>query len=434
MARTVRDATLQTREARRRLKPAGKPYYRTIEEGLHLGYRKPREGAGKWVARHYVGKQSYQVETLAPADDLSDADGDKILDFKQAQERARTLMVGRARTAAGKPSGPMTVRVVIEDYLRFLEEHRKTAKDARWRADALILPTLGDIEIEALTTDQIQKWLSDTAKRPARVRSPVGKAGEQHRKTVDDEAVRRRRATTNRTFTILKAALNRSWRQGKIKSDSAWRRVEPFEDVERARVRYLTIEEATRLINASDPEFRPLVQAALLTGARYGELGRLTVTDFNPDAGTIAIRLSKSGKSRHVYLSDEGVNLFKRLSAGRRGRDLLLSRNDGTAWGVSDQGRPMELTCGRAKVDPPINFHGLRHTYASLAVMNGAPLLVIAKNLGHADTRMVEKHYGHLAPSYVADAIRAAAPRFGIPHDGKVERLGGRAAASRNNS
>ena len=67
----------------------------------------------------------------------------------------------------------------------------------------------------------------------------------------------------------------------------------------------------------------------------------------------------------------------------------------------------------RAKIDPPINFHGLRHTWASHAVMNGVPLMVVAKNLGHTDTRMVEKHYGHLAPSFVADAIRAGAPRFG---------------------
>jgi hypothetical protein len=44
--------------------------------------------------------------------------------------------------------------------------------------------------------------------------------------------------------------------------------------------------------------------------------------------------------------------------------------------------------------------------------MNGTPLLVVAKNLGHADTRMVEKHYGHLAPSFIADAIRAGAPRY----------------------
>jgi hypothetical protein len=46
--------------------------------------------------------------------------------------------------------------------------------------------------------------------------------------------------------------------------------------------------------------------------------------------------------------------------------------------------------------------------------MNGVPLMIVAENLGHADTRMVEKHYGHLAPGYVADAIRAGAPKFGI--------------------
>jgi hypothetical protein len=45
--------------------------------------------------------------------------------------------------------------------------------------------------------------------------------------------------------------------------------------------------------------------------------------------------------------------------------------------------------------------------------VNGVPLLIVAMNLGQADTRMVEKHYGHLAPSYIVDAIRAGAPRYG---------------------
>ncbi len=40
--------------------------------------------------------------------------------------------------------------------------------------------------------------------------------------------------------------------------------------------------------------------------------------------------------------------------------------------------------------------------------------MVVARNLGHADTRMVEKHYGHLAPSYVAEAVRKSAPKFGL--------------------
>jgi hypothetical protein len=48
----------------------------------------------------------------------------------------------------------------------------------------------------------------------------------------------------------------------------------------------------------------------------------------------------------------------------------------------------------------------------------------VAKNLGHRDTRMVELHYGHLAPSYIADAIRAGAPRFGIEVDTAVTSIG----------
>jgi integrase len=46
--------------------------------------------------------------------------------------------------------------------------------------------------------------------------------------------------------------------------------------------------------------------------------------------------------------------------------------------------------------------------------MADMPLMIVAKNLGHSSTRMVEKHYGHLAPSYVADEIREKAPKFGI--------------------
>jgi integrase len=77
----------------------------------------------------------------------------------------------------------------------------------------------------------------------------------------------------------------------------------------------------------------------------------------------------------------------------------------------------------RAKITPSISFHGLRHTYASLSIMNGVPLPVVAENLGHADTRMCERHYGHLAPSYKRDVIRAHAATYGAVGDGKVAAL-----------
>ena len=80
----------------------------------------------------------------------------------------------------------------------------------------------------------------------------------------------------------------------------------------------------------------------------------------------------------------------------------------------------MAEACERARIKPAISFHILRHTWASHAVMNSMPLMVVAKNLGHADTRMVEKHYGHLAPSFIADAIRAGAPRYRVKDDKRV--------------
>jgi integrase len=423
MPRKVKDRNLDSREARERLKPRGMPYYRSLDKKLHLGYRRlPKGKAGTWWARHYMGERQYEVEGLGVADDLSAADGTEILDFWQAQAKARERMTARTHAAAGK-TGPLTVRDVVEEYLQFLETNRKSAYDARYRAAAFIYPALGDLEIVELTTERLERWHANLAKSAPRLRTREGEK-QKHREIInDDEARRRRRSTANRTLTVLKAALNRAWRRGKVPSNTAWARVEPFENVDAARARYLTVAEAKRLINAADAKFRPLIQAALQTGARYGELARLQVHDFNSDAGTVAIRQSKSGNPRHIVLTDEGMALFKQLAAGHAGSDLLIPTADGGVWQKSQQARPMIEACARAKITPRVSFHILRHTWASLATMNGVPLLVVARNLGHADTRMVERHYGHLAPSYVADAIRKGAPRFGFKPDRKVTAL-----------
>jgi hypothetical protein len=56
--------------------------------------------------------------------------------------------------------------------------------------------------------------------------------------------------------------------------------------------------------------------------------------------------------------------------------------------------------------------------------MGGMPMLVVARNLGHADTRMVERHYGHLAASFIDQTVRAHAPDYGFePVSGKVRPL-----------
>jgi integrase len=423
VARKVRDATLDNRTARLKLKSRGKPYYRALDHGLHLGYRRGAT-AGRWVVRAYAGAQSYRVQTIGTADDVADADGVAVLNFSQAQAMARQRRAELSREAAGlSPStGPYTVADAIDEYLAWMQQHRRSARGARWAAEAFILPKLGRTECAKLFAAIVRKWHADIAATAPRVRSRRDDKVVRFRDVDmrDPETKRRRRSTANGVLTVLKAALNRAWREGSIASDNAWRRVRPFPEAAAARVRYLAAPECKRLINASPAGFRELVQAALLTGCRYAELAALVVNDFNADSGTIAIRRSKAGRPRHVVISPEGVRFFTKQALGKASDALLLPRADGTGWGPSAQARPMKAACKAANIAPPLNFHGLRHTWASLTVMNGAPLLVVAKNLGHTDTRMVERHYGHLAPSFIADEIRRAAPRFGIGSNEKV--------------
>jgi integrase len=71
-------------------------------------------------------------------------------------------------------------------------------------------------------------------------------------------------------------------------------------------------------------------------------------------------------------------------------RDLFL--RCGQPWRSSNQTRLMRQACAAAKIKPAVGFHQLRHTYTSLCVMSGMPLLFLARNPGHANVTMIEKH------------------------------------------
>jgi integrase len=261
----------------------------------------------------------------------------------------------------------------------------------------------------------IRRWHEGVAAEPPRLRTRKGKAQRYRAEDANPaEARRKRRLRANRHLVTLRAALNRAWREGLIASCDAWTRVKQFPGVERQRTQFLTREEARRLINTCTHELRTLVQAALLTGARYSELCALDVKDFHGDSGTLYVGESKSGRPRRIVLNDEGVALFKALAAGRAPESGLLQKADGTRWARDHHRRPFKEAARRAGLQASFTFHELRHTWASLTLMAGAPLIVVAQNLGHRDTRMVEQHYGHLTHSYVAETIRRTAPSFGL--------------------
>ncbi len=221
------------------------------------------------------------------------------------------------------------------------------------------------------------------------------------------ERKRRKKSTLNRVINNVKACLNRAFQNGHVSSDAAWRRLRKFKGADGARTQWLTVDQCRRLINAAAPDFRPLVHAAMLTGARWGELRALKCRDYDPASGTINIAESKSGKPRRVYLTDDGKAAFESWTAGRGESEVIFKDRFGNPWGSHDQHRPMLAACEAARIEPAIGMHTLRHSYASSLVQAGVSLAIVAEALGHSDTRMVSKHYGHLAPSHIADAIRA---------------------------
>jgi len=361
-------------------------------KGCYLGYRKATKGSGSWIARFRdtTGRQNFR--SIAAADDVADTDGVAVLTFDKAQERARAWFEEMATgDLSSRQRGPYTVANCMRDYLDWAKQHRKSAAHLETYIRAFILPQLGNVDAAKLTTAMLRKWHHDIAEEAPRLRT--GKGQQQRLKAEDPdpaEALRKRRLRANRHLVTLKAALTRAWRDGRIARNDAWVRIQPFSGTERRRSRFLTREEARRLLNASPPIVRDLVQLALLTGARYGELCNLNVHDFHPEAGTLFVRDSKSGKPRHIILNEEGIRYCRQLMAGRAGLNPLLIRHDGGRWSRDHHRRLFKKAVVRAGLDPSFTFHELRHTWASLTIMAGAPLMVVAQNLGHRDTRIGE--------------------------------------------
>ena len=423
MPRAARSLKLETRSARARLPMRRAPYFLKVAKNLQLGYYRG-SNAGTWIGRRYIGNGQYETTAIGISDDTTEADSVAVFDFWQAQDvLCRWAERGRLAEHGIVRSGPYTVRAAVDDYLAEIavEKRPSALKSAQYVFKASVLPKLGHLLVEHLSSEHINRWRNDIAASGKQVRSKKHADKPNRRPSpASDDARRKRRATANPVLSMLKAALNRAYNAGRVPSDVAWRKVRPFKQASEPVVHYLNADESRRLVNACEEDFRPLVQAALLSGCRYSELVNLTCADFNTDTDALTLRQTKGGRSRHVVLTEEGRQLFMQWTAGRAANERIFLRADGKPWGASHQQRPLAEAANHAQLSPAPTFHILRHTHASLLAMRGVPFGVIAAQLGHQDTRMTEKHYAHLAPSYVADTIRAQFPRLGIGGEATV--------------
>src|SRR5262249_47131070 len=125
----------------------------------------------------------------------------------------------------------------------------------------------------------------------------------------DPDAPRRSRQTANRYMASLKAALQHAFEEEMCETNAAWRdRGLMFARQAGKRRNYLTAPEKKKLVAACAPEISRFVRAALMLGARPGEIANATCADFDRQHGIV--RLTGKTGPRNVSLAPAARELF----------------------------------------------------------------------------------------------------------------------------
>jgi integrase len=220
------------------------------------------------------------------------------------------------------------------------------------------------------------------------------------------------RPTANRLRAVLSKIFNWAINRGYYGGANPVRNVRKFAESP-GRVRFLSGEEAERLITAAPEHLRPVIIAALHTGGRRREVLSLKWEDIDIERGVLYFDQTntKSGKQREVPIDRDLEAVLRemkntpRLGPDPRGR--VFTRH----------GRPLrdirtafEAARERASLGQDVTFHTMRHTFGSWFMINGGDLYRLQKYLGHSTITLTQR-YAHLSPDYLKDGTRF----FGAP-------------------
>ncbi len=346
-------------------------------------FERPK-GSGIWWIRYYDDLGRERREKVGPKGLAR-----RLYEKRKTEVReARYFPPDRARR--------VLAHEIVEDYRTWSEESGRVISDCRpaWER---VLQRFGDVSAEALKPTDIEQWTLQLSK------------------TLSASSV-------NHHLAILSAAYNRAQKRGSVS-------INPMHVVSRlkennVRVRCLSEEEESRLVEAVPEWLRPLLLVALHTGMRKSELFKLRWTDVDLATRTILVRQAKSGEGRRLPMSNEARQAFKALWEKRRKvvalKDSSPETRSGYVFAAPKGGfmhafdRYWYLALRSAEI-PDFHFHDLRHTFASRLAMKGVDLYRVQTLMGHKTPEMTQR-YAHLSP----DTLREA-----------VERLDAEPAASR---
>jgi integrase len=420
MPRKARAAKLETRAARLKLPVAKKPIFTKIGPGLGVGYRR-NTTAGTWVVRAADGKGGNWTKAIGTADDFDEADGKVVLDFWQAQDRARAVArVGRA--GDGDNGKPVTIAKALDQYQADLKiRGGDTGNVARVRAH--LTDTLAEKTVALVTARDLRSWRDALAKELAP-------------------------ATVNRTANGLKAALNLAAdHDERIPSRRAWETgLASIHDAEESRNVILSETDIRAIIDRSNEqsaEFGLLVETAAVTGARISQLARLGVEDLQDDRSDPRLMMPSSRKGRgEKKIARRPVPIPTGLAAKLRNAaegtptdaPLLVKptnklRNDTNPtvpplarWKKSDHTRPFARAVKATGLKPDeVTLYALRHSSIVRQLLAGVPVRVVAVN---HDTSivMIERTYSRHIGDHADALARVALLDIGAAPDGNVAR------------
>jgi integrase len=379
MARRPRAAHLETRTARLKLPVRRKPHdFTSISPGIALGYRRCAS-AGRWVVKVADGHGGHWTKAVGIADDHEDADGEHVLTWWQAQDKARAL-------ARGKDTGgarPATVAEALADYEADLIARSANPYNAR-RARSLVPPSMLAKPVALVTARELK-----------RVRDALVEGGAKP-------------SSINRDMKGLKAALNlAAVHDERIANARAWRvGLKALSDAYNARNVILTDDQVLALIAAAyaeNPALGLLVETAAVTGARVSQLARLEVADLQAERGAPRVMMPSSRKGKGIKritrkpvpITADLAAKLKRAAGKRAPSEPLLTRADGKPWqpAIQDYRQPVINVVARARLDPAtVTLYALRHSSIVRALLAGVPTRVVAVQ-HDTSVAMLERSY-----------------------------------------
>ncbi len=211
-------------------------------------------------------------------------------------------------------------------------------------------------------------------------------------------------STTNRYLTLFKTILTKAVEWGKTEANPA-KGVKLFRE-NNQRVRFLSEDEEIKLKAVFPLKYWHLVEFAIHTGMRKGEMFNLRWGDVNFQTRVITIPRSKSGEMRHIPMNDRVVEILRDLPSRMKSEWVFPSSKEITPVDGDNFTKRVFIPAVKKAEIENFRWHDLRHTFASRLVMKGNDLRTVQELMGHKDIKMTLR-YSHLSPAHKMNAVQS---------------------------